>query len=255
MNNAYEAFEILYKEANHTVMKFGDIALLDGSSVCPDFNIILNLFQGSKASEKNLKAALDRANETKRPFVFIQDEEEQSNIDFLAEHQFINIGRVTCVKMDNNDFEFKASKDKLDYKIVRVQNDEDFTIWCEITDSSFNLVKGESQRVFQASTPIIYAINSSHHCYILYDNENNATSASMLYLPKDRSLEAGHYNWCTKANYRNRGLMSYLIKEMLTIAKDNGFQTSIAQCYDTSLKLAQKIGFEAYGELNIFSNI
>ena len=46
--------------------------------------------------------------------------------------------------------------------------------------------------------------------------------------------------------------MSYLVQNMVDIAKNEGFKTSIAQCYNTSLRLAQKIGFKTQAAIAKF---
>ena len=61
--------------------------------------------------------------------------------------------------------------------------------------------------------------------------------------------------WGTIVEHRNKGAMSYLVEEMIDIAKNLGYERSVAQCYDTSLRLAERVGFQVQSELSIFSNI
>jgi hypothetical protein len=64
------------------------------------------------------------------------------------------------------------------------------------------------------------------------NKEKEAIAAYMLYLPDNVSMSAGHYCSGNKANFRNKGVMSFFSQEMVRLARDKGFKKSVAQCYN-----------------------
>ncbi len=82
-----------------------------------------------------------------------------------------------------------------------------------------------------------------------YISDNTPTSAAMIYFDPNSNDVAGHYCWGTKSEFRNQGAMTYLTNEMVNISKKRGYKQSTAQCYDTSIRLAQKLGFKPSGDM------
>lgn len=256
MHNLQSSFQSLYAHANHSIEKFGSIVLANAASDSQDFNLIFNLnsFTDTAENEKSLEAALVAANKVKKPFLYVQYANiKHSPKNLLSKHKFKHIGQVTCVSMKHEAWQPTGNTNQ-NYKIQRVNTSKLFNDWCKIMDLSFSLVTGATKQVFYPALSYLFGEDALHHLYILHDEMQTPISSSLLYLPKGTYPEAGLYCGGTKAAYRNKGAMSFLVSEMVTIAKKNAFKTSVAQCYDTSLRLVQKIGFQSGGVLDIFSN-
>lgn len=256
MDNLQGCFESLYKAANHKVKNFDNIALVDSALKGVDYNLIFNLEPSSTRSEdeKSLKMAFSAANETLNPFLFLQDKDINYKIDdLLNQYKFAHVGQVNYLSIDHSSYKLQHNESQ-EFEVIQVKNDNRLNDWSNIIDESFHMVTGNTKSVFGPAISYLFGGKSKHNLFILYDQEQTPISASLLYLPEDNNLEAGHYCWATRAEHRNKGAMSFLVREMLSIASNKGFKTSVAQCHAEALKLAKNIGFKSKGFLDIFSN-
>jgi GNAT superfamily N-acetyltransferase len=194
------------------------------------------------------------ADKLTNPFLFIQPKNIEYDVkSLLGEYNFHHVGQVTCVLINHSNFD--KDDENNGGKIVCVNNTAKFEDWCHIVEVAYNMKKGMSRQVFEPCKPYLFSEDSEHKLFILYHSDGTPISASLLYLPKDKNREAGHYCWGTDPKYRNKGAMSFLVKEMIRIAKEAGFSCSVAQCYDQSLNIAKKVGFQAQEALEVFSNM
>lgn len=256
MKNFQDYTLTLFNQANHTIEKFNTVMLATSGSPSPNFNIISDLDPGSaNHKDSDLKMALSRSQEYKNPFFFIEKtDHEHKNEAILSAYDFIPAGKVTWVSINHDHYKHQQDAQGA-LKVVRVQDPETFGVWCDIIDQNPGLSAGTCQSVFGPATPGLFHDHTKNPIFILYDGDTTPVAVSQLFLPEDLTREAGHYSWTTLAEHRNKGYMSFLVREMVNLAKSRGYKSSIAQCHESSLKLAERIGFKAEYTLDIYCDM
>lgn len=255
LSNFRFCFESLYKEIGLEVVNYGSIFVTYANSNIPEFNMIfdtdINLDDMSNYNS-NLNKALIFATTKNKPFFFIQENIQNSySSDLLPEYNFSKVAiDVSCMIYHHNKNCF-VEEDQ-NYSVKKVSNNIMLEEYCEILSEAFEVPLNEIKKVFFSS--YFLSAKAVHTLYILYKKDNLPVAVSMLYLPEDKDKAAGHYCWGTKRNFRNKGAMSFLAKRMIYIAQDKGYKDSVGQCHNTSIGLAQRIGFLKKGYLNYYLN-
>jgi GNAT superfamily N-acetyltransferase len=256
-HNLQSCFLSLYEIGKHDTQNFGEIYIAYGTTQAPDFNLIFDLEKSDKLSAKyqnDLENALSYANGQENPFLFVQPDNQDFDLsEKLLAANFKKVGQATCVSIEHN-VPITVSSDETQM-VKRVTDLEMLRDWYSVIEEGFNMPAGDSHTVFRRVEDYLFLPQSMYSLFLLYDAQNNPVSASLLYLPEDSYLSAGLYCGATKEHYRKKGAMSLLIKTMVDCAKERGFERSVAQCYDSSLRLTQKLGFKPSGRLNVFSNV
>ncbi len=253
MRNLKESFYDLYSHAGHKVVELSHLFLGDSCVINPDFNVILNSDSRVSMAETGplLKECLVLANQQDYPFLFVQDKALDGESEALLKECYFNrVAEVECMYLDHLSYDLPNSESN--YAVVRVDNDGLFKQWCHVLDQGFGFSGGVAKAVFDPAKDYIYH-SSSYRLYLLLIN-NEPVSVSILYCPEDKSLGAGHYAATTKPEYRKKGVMTYLGKHLISIAIGEGYEYSVAQCYDTSVRLVEQLGFKAKETLSVFSN-
>lgn len=259
MHPLQSCFVSLYAQAQHAVCTFGKIVVAVGGALGADFNMVFDLsttVPDPKAHEVSLKQALGRvAQEDKIDFLYVTPAERKETFpSLLADNHFQKIGQATNVSFDHVSLR-KDAKAQDAYVVKRVQDPEEFKTACAIIDEAFGLQEGDSLKVYGPAMDYVLSSETRHPLYILYEKHTqDSVSVAMLHLPEDKDQPAGHFSWGTRVPYRGKGAMSFLVQQMLHVAADHGYKRSVAQCYDTSLRLAQNMGFQPEGVLDIYAN-
>lgn len=201
----------------------------------------------------NLQKILDYAN-NKHSFMLIKTKKYNPDLhQFLNKNKFNLLGSATLMAVPHAEFKMQQMDD---IEIQRVDNHDLLKQFCLVHDESFGMPAGVSSEWF-SRMPNLFEVDFQARLYVAViniDGEPKVVGAAVLYLPPDTQKLAGHYAWSVKPEYRNKGIMTFLVKTMIQIAKDEGYKYSVAQCYDASVHLAQHIGFKKYGMLELFNN-
>lgn len=263
-DNIRDVYVQLYKDTKFAIKNFGNIVICESTIPSASFNVIFN-YATSNLAKDNLSQALAYAATKSYPFLVLQTPEEtssgQSNNATASEQDisaiakkygFQKISIATRVALDHDDINFTVDdKDS----IKRVNNEEMFVDWCAIGDEAFALPPGS---VYACHAPVVRLLLSKDYpikLFLAYDKNLSPVGASLLYLPIEDNKVAGHYFWGVKADHRKQGIMTNLVKNMVLIAKEHGYASSVAQCFDTSLSLAERLGFKKYGYLDLYCNV
>lgn len=258
MHPLQSCFVSFYEQAKHVIYTCGKIVVAVGGSLGADFNLVFDLssIADPQSHEISLKQALRHVSQANKiDFLYVTPADRKEKIQsILADNHFQKVGQATCVSFDHASLK-KDTKKQDAYVAKRVQDAEAFKKGCAMIDEAFRLPKGDALKVYGPAINYVLSSETRHPLYILYEAQTQEpVSIAMLYLPEDKDEPAGHFCWGTRAHYRKKGAMSFLIQKMLHVAADKGYKRSVAQCYETSLRLAQRLGFQTQGILDVYAN-
>lgn len=239
----------MYEALGLEVVHFGRVTLLNSDSSVPDFNMIFDMGNHGEHHHENLKNTLLYARTKNNPFLLIrQEDQDHSTLQVLNELKIDKIDQEITSMLHSHDK--PHVNDKKSYKVRKVCTEEMMEISCLILSEAFEVSLSNIKKVFFSQ----YFLNECtiHPFFITYNSINKAVAASMLYLPHNKYVGAGHYCWSTRPQYRNKGAMYFLVGEMINIVQNKGYSKSVAQCLSTSTRLAQATGFSINGRLNFF---
>ena len=251
-NNLQQVFIDLYQDAKFTIKNFGDIVICDSGSPSANFNIVFHYTVEQLALTQACRYIADQ----KHPFLLVQPEQ----LEITAAPEYLNtlyknglqkVGTATLVAVN---FADAALANRKPMQVQQVNNPAMLQEWCDIADQSFGLANGCSAACFLPVRELLCRQDYQIKLYLGFDANLVAVATSMLYLPKDANKPAGHYFWGVKDGYRNQGVMSNMVQNMIHRAQEHGFANSVAQCFATSLGLAEKLGFKKYGAISLYAN-
>lgn len=256
LDNFRNCFETLYNVLGLEVKYFGSIVVLYSGTDTHYFNLIFdtetNIYDNLEY-RKNLTNAISYA--SAKPFHFslvLNDISSLEIQDLLNQHQFDYHGEIMTNVVHKHGVLVHHEPTSC-YVVRKVTTLEMMDTSCQILAESFEVPLANIKKLFCAK--YFLDTQSEHVFFLLYNTRNKPVTTAMLYLPHNKLIAAGHYCWSTKKQFRQMGAMSSLIEETLHIAKNMGYQCSLAGCYDTSISLAKKLGFCTYSVTNLITNV
>lgn len=255
MDNIQLLFNSLYTLAGHCVKKFGDIELAYSGTNSAAVNLIFYL--GVAKNPGELEKCMQYTNDLETQMLFVTKQSRVQEVEnTLSKYNFKPAGYATCIELEHKNYIAREDSNPFGYVVKRVKDSSVLRDWCLICDEVFAMGMGDSLKTFESVAPYLFQQNSPYQMYILYDKDQRPITVSLLYLPEDKSMKAGHYFWGTKSENRSNGAMTFLVDKMIKTANKKGFKSSVAQCYDTSLGIAKKLGFKEDGDVFVlFSNM
>jgi len=251
-NNLKEVVLYMAHEGGYEVTYFGDAVAAYTNISTPDYNMIFD-FPSQKSQDENLKHALEYSQQKGNPFMLVADyKQDSSSIEELIEKFHYKQVAVATRMLISNDLVNAASIDRTSVKLV--SDAQMLDEYCSISDEVYNRPAG-STKLYFAPMKNLLTPDFQVKLYLAYytvGGTSKPVGTAMLYLPQDKKILAGHYGWAVKNDYRQYGIMTNLVKNMIIVAKEQGYPSSVAQCYDASVRLAQRIGFESYRGLEIY---
>ena len=212
MQNLQSCFALLYNKAKHEVARFGNIVLAYGASESHDYNLIsgsAEVYQSVDAYKRDLEEALSYASNKNSPFLFVQSDVNPVDVEeILAVYKFKKVGKVTCASIDHNSRSYNEESSSI-YCVKRVNSQQMLEDWCAIVDEAFGMLPGDTKKVFSPASESLLQDKTAFPLFMLYNNNNEPIATSLLYLPEDKTLSAGHYCWATKTNFRNKGAIDF----------------------------------------------
>lgn len=255
-NNLKSAVLYMSLLGGYEIKNFGDITLAYSDTPGPDYNMIF-YYSNSKNDVENLKQALAYSQQKRFPFMLVRDEKiiNKDSNDIINVYNYNKVGSATKMAITHADVNFND----VEFPIIKeVDNNELLNIHCDIVDQSFDRVPGSSKLFIGSMKGLLSQKSESElKLYLAYydvKGKLEPVAAAMLYLPKDKKILAGHYAWAVKPEFREKGIMTGFVKKMILIAKQHGYSASVAQCYDASVRLAERVGFKKYGQLELYVN-
>ena len=136
-------------------------------------------------------------------------------------------------------------------RIVRVTEMVALQSFSAISDSAYGFTAGSTLKFFQ-NMGSLFSPDSEIQLFVGYLNDQ-AVGITLLYLKPGQV--AGNY-WAGVTNEaRQQGVATQMILKMLSIAKEKGYSVAVAQCYDASVRLADRLGTKRHGIIDIYSPI
>jgi RimJ/RimL family protein N-acetyltransferase len=251
-NNLKEYVLYISHEGNYKVKNFGNVVTSYTGLPSIDYNYIFD-FAAKNEPLRNLQEALTYSKQEKHPFMLVRSDEPNNNLNSVLEQfNYKHFGTATRMAIEHNSVNF----DNLDKtNIKQVTNQQMLDVFGSIMDEGFGAQPGTTKSWLSAMKNM-FSPDFQVKFYLIYDKVNGElkpVGAAALYLPHDKKLLAGHYAWAVKADHRKKGLMTKLAKNMVLIAKEQGYPSSVAQCFDASVRLAKSIGFKQYGGLELYA--
>ncbi|HSX20014.1 MAG TPA: GNAT family N-acetyltransferase [Gammaproteobacteria bacterium] len=252
-NNLKDYLLYLSREGKYEVKSFGNVVASYTDLPSLDFNYIFD-YSARNEPINDLQSALAYSKQQRYPFMLVRSDESNNAAlkSVLEQFNYKHVGIATRMAIAHDSINF----DDLDKtNIKQVLNQQMLDEFGSIMDDGFGAPTGTSKTWFSAMKDIL-SPDFQVKLYLIYDDINGElkpVGCAALYLPSDKKLLAGHYCWAVRVEQRKKGLMTKLAKNMVLIAKQQGYSSSVAQCFDASVRLAESIGFKKYGELELYA--
>lgn len=179
-------------------------------------------------------------------FTWVVDDTDTPTISKLVDHGFQLKAHAPGMILELQQFKPFSRSDS--FTIKAVNNDNDFNRWIEIVGTNYGY------NVQELSKAISFLKTRAGNYLTLYLGcYDGSPEAACMLAYHDHKLVSVHLLG-TLPEYRNKGLGTCLLNEVLHIAHDKGYVHAILIPSTMGYSLAQKCGFKEYISYKIFGN-
>ena len=248
VRDLYESFSVA---GNYRSTKKNSIQWMECGIKVPDFNPIFDIENHRDSDLSAVHEAIAHYQTQKIPFLFLHysGNSGPTFVEDLKSHGISLAGKVTLMSFDLNQ-SLPVNNKAGAVQITRVIDMATLKTFSSISDSAYGFNAGATLQYFQ-NMNCLFSPDSEIQLFVGYLN-NQPVGITLLYLKP--GLVAGNYWMGVTNEARQKGVATQMAIEMLSKAQEKGYTLAVAQCYDSSVLLADHIGSKQHGTMDVYAS-